>query len=255
MIYPVSEIFYSIQGEGESAGKRAIFIRLGGCNLMCGGQGTQHDKKLHNGATWRCDTVEVWMNSKSVSLYDIFETEVGSMEAPLKMLIEHDRDIRVIITGGEPLIHDLLPMLDYIQQLNYETVIEIETNGTIYPPKLYEHFNVRYNVSPKLANSGNPEHLRVNKSAIKYFVTYGKAVFKIVVSSMDDYNAFYDDYVSIVDDLDDFYAFEKVYFMPAGESKEELDVTRPIAAEMALRRGANYSPRLHIDIWNKKTGV
>ena len=48
----IAEHFYSIQGEGRTAGYPAIFIRLSGCNLLCGGAGTQTDGKLHNGATW-----------------------------------------------------------------------------------------------------------------------------------------------------------------------------------------------------------
>ena len=39
----ISEVFYSIQGEGKTVGIPSVFIRLGGCNLMCGGMGTQFD--------------------------------------------------------------------------------------------------------------------------------------------------------------------------------------------------------------------
>jgi len=56
----ISEHFYSLQGEGKTMGVPAIFVRLQACNLLCGGYGTQKDGKLHDGATWRCDTLDVW---------------------------------------------------------------------------------------------------------------------------------------------------------------------------------------------------
>lgn len=59
----ISEDFYSIQGEGITMGMPSLFVRLGGCNLLCGGAGTQKDKMLHNGATWRCDSIEEWQEA------------------------------------------------------------------------------------------------------------------------------------------------------------------------------------------------
>ena len=67
---PIAETFYSIQGEGITTGYPSVFVRLAGCNLMCGGQGTQFDGELHDGATWRCDTIEVWMKGKMKEFVD-----------------------------------------------------------------------------------------------------------------------------------------------------------------------------------------
>jgi hypothetical protein len=66
----ISEVFYSIQGEGITTGTPSVFVRLGGCNLMCGGMGTQFDNELHNGASWRCDTIEVWMKAQSKQYHE-----------------------------------------------------------------------------------------------------------------------------------------------------------------------------------------
>ena len=65
----ISEVFYSIQGEGITSGYPAVFVRLGGCNLMCGGMGTQFDKELHNNATWRCDTIEPLIQQNALKCF------------------------------------------------------------------------------------------------------------------------------------------------------------------------------------------
>jgi len=83
--YPVVETFYSIQGEGYWTGQSAFFIRLGGCDVCC---------------TW-CDTKHSWDASvhrrRSVMDLVIAATQVGSH--------------RVIVTGGEPTLYDLRPLV------------------------------------------------------------------------------------------------------------------------------------------------
>jgi len=106
----VSEVFYSIQGEGKTTGYPSVFVRLGGCNLMCGGMGTQFNNELHNGATWRCDTIEVWMKAQSKNITDILGDE------------EHTaltNGANMIITGGEPLMQQngVELFIDYLKNL------------------------------------------------------------------------------------------------------------------------------------------
>ena len=82
MKYPVLELFSSIQGEGCYQGTLASFVRLGGCNLRC---------------SW-CDTAHS-------------QTAAGAKEMEISdILLQLPRDVRrVIITGGEPTLHDLGP--------------------------------------------------------------------------------------------------------------------------------------------------
>jgi 7-carboxy-7-deazaguanine synthase len=119
VIYPITEIFASIQGEGLNAGRSAVFIRLGGCNLNCPGC----DEPLkHESKAWTRMTVSEIMSQ-------VTETSI------------------VVITGGEPSLYDLRPLIKALRNKAKDSSIEkwhptsrmalgqgplicIETNGT-----------------------------------------------------------------------------------------------------------------------------
>lgn len=101
--YPIIEIFKSIQGEGYFMGTPAGFIRFKGCNLNCS----------------FCDTPS--RNDKGAML---------TIEEIIKRMEEHDITNFVVLTGGEPTIHDLIPLLEAIKHRFPDIFITIETNGT-----------------------------------------------------------------------------------------------------------------------------
>ncbi len=102
MLYPINEIFYSIQGEGSHAGKPAVFVRLSGCNLNCSWCDTDHSKNYESTEKEIIETVK--------GLWPDYTTPM------------------MVLTGGEPTIHDLYPLLD---RADLETIyVAIETNGT-----------------------------------------------------------------------------------------------------------------------------
>jgi organic radical activating enzyme len=98
---PVMEHFYTIQGEGFHQGRAAYFIRLGGCDVGC---------------VW-CDVKDSWDGEK----FEKF--------APAKLLeLVKDTPAKlVVITGGEPLMHNLDELTDLLQQAGLE--VNIETSG------------------------------------------------------------------------------------------------------------------------------
>ncbi len=99
---PVMEHFYTIQGEGFHQGRAAYFIRLGGCDVGC---------------VW-CDVKESWDADKHPLVnIDTLLSEVKKTPAKL-----------VVITGGEPLLHDLTILTRQLQQHGLET--NIETSGS-----------------------------------------------------------------------------------------------------------------------------
>ncbi len=107
VVYPVNEIFYSIQGEGYHAGKPAVFIRLAGCNLSCPWCDTDHSEKAR-------------MTAEGI---------VAFVHNLLPSTIKYVEDFpMVVITGGEPTIHNLAPLLDKLKKDHF--YIAIETNGT-----------------------------------------------------------------------------------------------------------------------------
>ncbi len=96
------EHFYTIQGEGFHQGRAAYFIRLGGCDVGC---------------VW-CDVKESWDASKH-PLHEIDSLIAEVKNTPAKL---------VVITGGEPLLHDLTILTQKLQQNGLET--NIETSGS-----------------------------------------------------------------------------------------------------------------------------
>lgn len=98
---PVMESFYTLQGEGFHAGKSAYFIRLGGCEVGC---------------HW-CDVKESWDASLHPS-FGIDSIVAGALQYPGRM---------AVITGGEPLMHDLTDLTAALQIAGFQT--NIETSG------------------------------------------------------------------------------------------------------------------------------
>lgn len=119
MKYPVVEIFQSIQGEGFYLGTPANFIRLSGCNLQC---------------PW-CDTD--WSKPKEGMLTP--EEIVAKLNPNLPL---------TVITGGEPLMHDVVPLVEAIRK-NFTCIIAFETNGTQSTAILNKFDGIWITCSPK----------------------------------------------------------------------------------------------------------
>ncbi|MFZ9661175.1 MAG: 7-carboxy-7-deazaguanine synthase QueE [Chitinophagaceae bacterium] len=100
--YPVMEHFYTIQGEGFHQGKAAYFIRLGGCDVGC---------------VW-CDVKESWPTDG----YPVLSTH------EIITFIKRTPANLVVITGGEPLMHDLSDLTTALHENSYQ--INIETSGS-----------------------------------------------------------------------------------------------------------------------------
>jgi len=125
MLYPINQIFYSLQGEGFYAGRPAVFIRLSGCNLKC---------------PW-CDTNHTKHEKMSEEQIVQMVGELLPQRWPPFVLI--------VITGGEPTLYDLNPLLTELTLMLSPNEIAIETNG--YNLKSIPRLsNIWVTVSPKI---------------------------------------------------------------------------------------------------------
>jgi organic radical activating enzyme len=219
-------VFFTIQGEGQSIGKPAVFLRLNFCNLQCGWCDTKY--------TWDRKSKEFWQDAEN---WDYQKTLSEIERYPVK---------RLVITGGEPLIQqeriskfvDLIPSWD----------IEIETNGTI-PPTQTLADKCQFNVSPKLENSGNALNRRYKPEVLSQFNELPNTTFKFVVKSERDL----DEISQLVEDcsLDP----SKIIIMPEGTTDDDIKTHALEVVEGVKERGWRLTPRLHVLLWGDKRGI
>ena len=226
----ISEKFYSIQGEGQTMGVPSIFIRLAGCNLLC------------KSSSWVCDSIAVWRHGVTTH----FKHVLSDIE------VERLRNgAHLIFTGGEPLLHQL-KIVDYLiyfdKNYGFFPTIEVETNGTVMPSNEMFTYVDYWNCSPKLSNSGEPYEKRVKPKVIEELSLFKDVIFKFVITKDTDV-------LDITNEYSEHLSMSDVVLMPSGETRDELKETRKIVIDQCLNLGLRYSERLHIVIWNKKTGV
>ncbi len=248
MTLTISEMFYSIQGEGIYVGQPSLFLRLKGCNLTCGGKDTVKTKMLDSNATWRCDTIEVWTKGSAYSFDSIcLNWEENNWIHHLKL------GAHLIITGGEPLLQQsqLTAFLNYFNtRYSFIPFIEIETNGTIAICAELHPYIGHYNVSLKLNNSGMKKENYFVKSAINSFTQQPNVTYKFVISQKSDITQCITTYI------DHFNLPKKqVMLMPAASSLKSLKFVQEQLAEWCKEFNFRLSTRLHIAIWDQKTGI
>jgi 7-cyano-7-deazaguanosine (preQ0) biosynthesis protein QueE len=227
----VAEIFGpTVQGEGPSAGQVAGFLRLGGCNLSC---------------NW-CDAAYTWDARRHDLRAEIARVNIAVIAARLTAM----NTPMIVITGGEPLLHQhqrsWRKLIDDLHQARKR--IEIETNGTVPPVDHTTHRVDQFNVSPKLAHSGDPEYRRIRPDVLRAFLDTRKAIFKFVCRTVADV----DDVAATIAAHD--IPHDLTWIMPEGTSTEVLAPTLARVADRAIAHRFNVTARLHIDLWGNGRG-
>lgn len=231
------EIFASLQGEGPSAGMPVAFVRLSRCNLAC---------------QW-CDTAYTWRFEgdnrphRDGIAFERKANQVTLSPADTAERIAALGQKRLVITGGEPLLQApaLADMLAHLPDI----AVEIETNGTVAPPARLDVRVDQYNVSPKLAHSGNSADLALIPERLDAWATEPRAFLKFVIAAPED--------IDEVLALHRRYRFrpERVFLMPEGTDSATLRARQAWLSELCLKHGFRMSDRMHIHLYGDTRGT
>ena len=229
----VSEIFYSIQGEGELTGVPSVFVRTSGCNLR---------------RSW-CDTPYASWNP---------EGEPRSVAAIVAEVQAHPIARHVVLTGGEPMIaKEIHPLAAELTKLGCH--ITIETAATVKPDGIACDLA---SLSPKLLNSApdalehaawrkKHEATRWQPEVVRAWIDAYPYQFKFVVARPED-----------VDELEHMLAAlhreiprHKVLLMPEATSLEKMRARAGWLGEVCKASGYRYAHRLHIELYGNRRGT
>jgi 7-carboxy-7-deazaguanine synthase len=230
-IVKISELFYSIQGEGKLTGIPSVFVRASGCNLRC---------------SW-CDTPYASWNPEGEDL---------TVNEVVDRVATHPAR-HVVLTGGEPMIMpDIIPLTAELKARGYH--ITIETAATVFQDVTLDLASM----SPKLANStpwerdsgrfaaAHDKH-RLNLPVIQQFIAAAPDFqLKFVVTSEADMP----EIDSILAGLTGWKP-QDVLLMPEGIDALTLSARSLWISELCKQRGFRFCPRLHVMLYGNRRGT
>ena len=228
----ISEIFYSLQGEGLLTGVPSVFVRTSGCNLRC---------------NW-CDTPYASWNPEGKAC------TVGEILGE----IQNHPARHVVLTGGEPMIaKDIQELAGKVKALGHH--ITIETAATIPPGDIACDLA---SLSPKLLNSApdarlsatwrkKHETLRWQPAVVRAWIDAYPYQFKFVVTQPDDV----DELEHMLASLDRDIPRHCVLLMPEGITMEAIRARAGWLGELCKARGYRYAHRLQIELYGNQRGT
>ena len=277
----ISELFYSIQGEGRYMGVPSVFLRTFGCNFKCAGFGMPKGevskevediaarvhyyddyKKLPLVSTG-CDSYASW-DPRFKHLSPVRPTD--DIVDDIMAMLPHNRwmDEHLVITGGEPLLGWQRAYPDLLSNEKMRALKEItfETNGTqelsqdlsIYLQqwKINREKNaLTFSVSPKLSISGEKWEEAICPSIIRQYESIGFVYLKFVIATKEDA-------VEADKAVQEFRTggFRgPVYFMPCGGVESIYSLNAKNVAIEAMNRGYRYSDRLQVPLFKNEWGT
>ena len=278
----VSELFWSVQGEGQYIGVPSIFVRTFGCNFTCGGFGmprgqlsTERDniaatliknigyKELPLVSTG-CDSYASW-DPRFKHLSPMLS--INQILVEIKKLLpdgKFSRDKHLIITGGEPLLgwqRAYPSLIDECIKIGL-THLTFETNGTQnLSDELYNYLilianqgvEITFSISAKLPCSGETWDNAIRPDVISKYVSVPnhRSYFKFVVSTEDD----------VIDALRAIATYKAsdidipVYLMPVGGVNSVYELNERQVADYCRDNGLRFSPRIQVPLYKNAWGT
>ena len=215
-------IFKTLQGEGTFTGWPSLFVRLTGCNFRC---------EWANGV--RCDTPYSSWNAVTDGILDFEELQ------------KHDNGkTHLVITGGEPLMQPQA-VTEIISK--WTGPWTIETNGSM--PSAIETGSGLLSISPKVNTTENHDFdaYRENVLSLIKMNPRSLAQVKFVANQIEDFQLFEKFVVGFPKDV-------YIVVMGCGTTKEEIDSRAQWIVDECLKRGWNYSDRMHLRLWGGGKG-
>tara|TARA_R110000868_G_scaffold262389_6_gene520776 strand:+ start:2875 stop:3735 length:861 start_codon:yes stop_codon:yes gene_type:complete len=281
----VSELFYSVQGEGRYIGVPSIFLRTFGCNFTCGGFGMPRgENSIERDSVAFAHSNQPYLNYESLPLvstgcdsyasWDPRFKDLSPMltvdaivESTMKLLPHNEwHDEHLVITGGEPLLGWQRSYPDLLEHKKMSKLKEItfETNGTqLITPDFYDYLFVEwtrhardydkltFSVSPKLSVSGEKWKDAIQPDVVYQYQDLGYTYLKFVVATEEDVK----EAEQAVSEYRAANFSGPVYLMPVGGVDSVYHLNTRKVAEMAMARGWRYSARLQVDIWRNAWGT
>jgi len=283
----VSEIFYSLQGEGRFVGVPSVFLRTYGCNFTCAGFGCKPGEKS-TGADDVAEVVHMYDKFTDLPLVETGCDSYASWHPAFKHLSptlttdelvermlaltpnrvwrqNNGNDVHLVITGGEPLLgwqRAYGELLSHPRMADLKN-ITFETNGTQplsddFKQFLIDNFwtygcenkEITFSVSAKLSASGESWEDAICPDVVAEYQSFGHTYLKFVVETEDHV----DEAVKAVDAFRAGGFKGVVYLMPQGGVVDPYESNKLNIANICCERGFNYSPRLHVDLWGNGWG-
>lgn len=281
----VSELFYSIQGEGRYTGVPSVFLRTFGCNFRCKNFGRDPAEIINGPNPEVADVIKNISNYNSLDGLPLVHTGCDSYAAiypefkhlsPLfdtqslakkiiQLLPDHKwKDEHLVITGGEPLLgwQRSYPALLSCDDMHPLKEITFETNGTQKLDSAFKQYlhkwvsytdanplkldrEITFSVSAKLSCSGEPREKAINPDIVCEYQDVGFTYLKFVVASSTDVE-------EAIDTLNVYRSngfTGPCYLMPIGGTSETFYLNNKQVAELALKYGLRFSDRLHLGLF------